>query len=169
MRRSLATGLLVAVAGLALIAQRPPDFSGAWTLDKENSTIPQMGGGPGGPGGGGGRPGGMTAESVTVKQTAAEIAREGKIAERTITRVYKLDGSESINETPRGQLKSKSRWDGAKLVTAGTSDVQGPNGAMTIESTETMMLDAQGNLVIETVTKTPMGERTTKLVYKKTM
>ena len=82
-------------------------------------------------------------------------------------RVYKLDGSESVNTTPRGQLKSKSRWDGTKLVTSGTSEVQGPNGAMTIDSTETMMLDAQGNLVIETISKTPMGERTTKLVYKK--
>ena len=70
----------MAVAGLALIAQGPPDFSGAWTLDKENSAIPQMGGGPGG---GGGRMGGMAAESVTVKQTAAEITREAKTAERT--------------------------------------------------------------------------------------
>ena len=110
----------------------------------------------------------MAAESITVKQTAAEITREATMAERTVTaRVYKLDGSESVNTTPRGELKSKSRWDGAKLVTSGTSDVQGPNGAITIESTETMMLDAQGHLVIETISKTPMGERTTKLVYKK--
>jgi hypothetical protein len=163
-RRALATGVLAVLAGLATIAQGPPNFSGAWTLDKESSAIPQMGGGPGGPGG---RMGGMAAESIVVKQTAAEITREAKMAERTITRVYKLDGTESVNDTPRGQLKTKSKWDGAKLVTSGTSEVQGPNGAFTLESTETMMLDAQGHLVIETVSKTPMGERTTKLVYKK--
>jgi hypothetical protein len=39
---------------------------------------------------------------------------------------------------------------------------------MTIESKEIMSLDAEGNLVIETTTKTPMGERTTKFVYRKT-
>jgi len=45
-----------------------PDFSGSWTLDKEKSTMPQMGGGPGGPGG----PGGGVAEALTIKQTATE-------------------------------------------------------------------------------------------------
>lgn len=167
MRRALGTALLAAMTGLVVIAQAPPDFSGSWALDKEASAIPKMGGGPGG--GGGGRLGGMAAESIAIKQTAAEITRDAKMTERTITRVYKLDGSESVNETPRGQLKTKSKWDGAKLVTTGTSEVQGPNGAFTIESTETMLLDAQGRLVIETISKTPMGERTSKLVYKKAM
>jgi hypothetical protein len=162
MRRALATGVLAALTGLAVIAQAPANFSGAWTLDKENSTIPQAGGG-------GGRMGGMAAESIAIEQTSAEVRREAKMAERTLTRAYKLDGSESVNETPRGQLKTRSKWDGAKLVTSGTSEVQGPNGPFTLESTETMMLDAQGRLVIETVSKTPMGERTTKLVYKKAM
>jgi hypothetical protein len=162
MKRALATGFVVLLASLSLVAQGKPDFSGSWTLDKEKSTIPQMGGAPGG-----GRMGGMAAESIVIKQSATEITRDAQMAERTVTRTYKLDGSESVNTTPRGELKTKSRWDGAKLVTAGTSDVQGPNGAMTIESTETMMLDADGSLVIDTLSKTPMGERAVKLVYKK--
>ena len=121
MTRTLATGLLVALTGLAVIAQGRPDFSGAWALDKESSVIPQMSGGPGG-----GRMGGMAAESIAIKQTASELTREAQMPERTITRIYKLDGSQSVNETPRGQLKSTSKWDGMKLVTSATSEGENP-------------------------------------------
>jgi len=109
----------------------------------------------------------MMARSVTIKQTEAEFTRESQMGERSVVRTYKLDGSESVNSTPRGDVKSKSRWEGAALVTESTSEMQGPNGAVTIQTKETISLDAEGNLVIETNSKTPMGDRTTKLVYKK--
>lgn len=161
MKRAVVMGLAVLMAAALVAAQGKPNFSGSWTLDEAKSTMPQMGGGPGG-----GR-GGMMARAITVKQTDAELTRETQMGERTTTRVYKLDGSESVNSTPRGDVKSKSRWEGAALVTDSVSEMQGPNGAMTIQSTEKLSLDAEGNLVVETTSKTPMGERTTKLVYKK--
>jgi hypothetical protein len=156
------TGVAMVVATLLASAQAKPDFSGTWTLDKEKSTMPQMGGGPGG-----GRGGEMSAESITIKQTDAALTREAAVGDRTVTRVYKLDGSETVNASGRGEVKSKSRWDGGRLVTDSVRDVQGPNGPMTIETRETMSIDPGGNLVIESTSKTPMGERTSKLVYKK--
>ena len=161
MRRAVATVLAVMMTTVFLAAQAKPNFAGTWTLDETKSTMPQMGGGPGGGRGGG------AARSITVKQTDAELNRESQMGERTMTRVYKLDGSETVNSTPRGDTKSKSHWEGATLVTESTSEMQGPSGSVTIVSKETMSLDAEGNLVIETNAKTPMGDRTTKLVYKK--
>lgn len=156
------TGVAMVVATLLASAQAKPDFSGTWTLDKEKSTMPQAGGGPGG-----GRGGDMSAESLTIEQTDATLTREAAMGERTITRAYKLDGTESVNSSGRGDVKSKSRWDGSTLVTDSVRDMQGPNGPMTIETKETMSLDPGGNLVIESTSKTPMGERTSKLVYKR--
>lgn len=162
MKRVAVTVLAVVVTGVLVAAQGTTDFSGSWSLDKEKSTMPQMGGGPGGPGG----PGGGMAESLTIKQTATELTRETG-GQRPATRTYKLDGSESVNATPRGDIKSKSKWDGAKLVTESVREMQGPDGPMSITTKEVMSLEADGSLVIESTTTTPMGERKSRLVYKK--
>jgi len=45
--------------------------------------------------------------------------------------------------------------------------MQGPDGPMKLATKEVMSLDADGTLVIESTTATPMGERKSKLVYKK--
>jgi hypothetical protein len=84
----------------------------------------------------------------------------------TQTLVYKLDGSESTNAMGQGEAKSKASWDGAKLVVTTTQSMNGPNGAMTMESKDVYSLDG-GTLVLETTRNTPMGAQSRKLVYDK--
>jgi hypothetical protein len=133
-------------------AQAKPDFTGTWTLDEARSTMPQ---GRGGRGGGRG-PGGP----VVIKQSAAEI----KIGAAT----YKLDGSESTNQVQgRGgmqEVKSKARWDGARLVIESTREIQG----FSLNTKEVRSLDAGGKeMVVETTTSTPQGDNTSKLIFTK--
>jgi len=82
--------------------------------------------------------------------------------------VYKLDGSESVNPGGRGgEVKSKTKWDGAKLVTTSVQTMNMQGNEVTIESTETRSLEADGTMTVVTVRKTPNGETTRKLVFKK--
>lgn len=139
--------MAVAVASLSF-AQAKPDFSGKWA-PKEAAA----------PAGGGGRGGGM-AGPITIKQTATELTQERTMGENTMTTVYKLDGTESVNKTQRGESKSTAKFDGAKLVIKTT--MEGPNGAT--ETTATWSLSADGK-ELTIATTTSRGERT--MVYTK--
>ena len=143
----------LAVAG-TVFAQAKPDFSGTWVLDTAKSD--QMGG-PGG-GGAGGR--GAAAGPMTIKQTATELTTEVKRGEQTVTSTYKLDGSESVNKTMRGESKSTAKWDANKLVVK--TAMETPNG--TFESTSTYSLGADGK-ELTIVRSSQRGE--TKQVYTK--
>jgi hypothetical protein len=101
-----------------------------------------------------------------ITQTAKElkIQREGSDA----ASVYALDGSESSNTGPRGgTAKSKSRWDGAALVTEGDQTMTTPNGEFTMKFKETRSLAEDGSMVVVRVSESPRGEQTRKTVYKK--
>ena len=127
---------LVVVAAIGLGAQGT-NFSGTWALDQAKSQMPQMGGGGGGRGPGGGGP-------MTITQTAAELAIErAGMGGQTTKSVYKLDGSESVNTTGRGESKSKCKWEGAKLVIATTSVF----GERTINMTAAYSLSADGKVL----------------------
>jgi hypothetical protein len=157
MKRAVFMTLAVALAlSVGLLAQGKPDFAGAWVLDPAKS---EMGGGPGGGGGRGpGAPG-----PVKITQTAAELTIEQTMGENTVKTVYKLDGTESVNEGPRGKSTIVSKWDGAKLVSTIKRETQrGP-----MESTETRSLAADGTMVVEIAMNAPSGPMTRKMVYNK--
>jgi hypothetical protein len=175
--------LFVAVAMAALVAlpvaswaQAKPDFSGSWAMDPAKSDpAPARGGGgaPGGGGGGGGQRGGGgrgggVAMQLTIKQTATQLTIDSAMGQGTQTAVYKLDGSESTNTMGQGEAKSKAMWDGAKLVITTSQAVNGPNGAMTIDSKVTYSMDG-ASLVLDTSRTTPAGAQNRKLVYNKGM
>jgi hypothetical protein len=141
--------LAVAIAGLA-VAQGKPDFSGKWAPKVDPNAAPPAGGG--GRGGGGG--------PMTVKQTAATLTQERTMGETVMSSVYKLDGTESVNTSQRGESKSVAKFDGAKLVIKTVSE--GQNGPQ--ETTATWSLSADGKeLTILSVTA--RGERS--VVYTK--
>jgi hypothetical protein len=108
---------------------------------------------PAGARGGGGGP-------MTLRQSATELTQERTMGENTMTTVYKLDGTESVNKTQRGESKSTAKFDGAKLVIKTT--MEGPNGAT--ETTATWSLSADGK-ELTIVRATARGERT--MVYTK--
>lgn len=143
-------------------AQAKPDFTGKWIQDMEKSD--PAGGGPGGGGGGRGPAGPQT---ITITQTAADLTLERENPNGTIKTVYKLDGSDSVNENPRGKSTTKSVWEGATLVTTGTQTRIMQGNEVTMELKEVRSIDADGLMVVVTTTKSPMGEQTRKNVFKK--
>jgi hypothetical protein len=138
-------------------AQAKPDFSGKWVQDMDKSD----------PAGGGGGRGPAGPQNVTITQTATEITLERETPNGAMKTVYKLDGSESENQAMGGTSKTKSVWEGATLVTTGTQTRNMQGNEVTIESKEVRSLDADGTMVVVTTTKSPMGERTRKVVFKK--
>jgi hypothetical protein len=145
----LVLAMAVVVAGMSF-AQAKPDFSGKWA-PKVDANAPA--------GGGGGR-GGMGGGPMTIKQTATELTQDVVRGETTMTTIYKLDGTETVNKTQRGESKSVAKWDGAKLVIKTASE--GPNGPM--ETTATWTLSADGK-ELTIVRATQRGDMTT--VYTK--
>lgn len=163
MKRTLAlvTALAVVLA-VGVLAQGKTDFSGGWKRDATRSDAPQMGrGGPGG-----GAPTGDVTLAIT--QTASEITLERKMGENAQKSVYKLDGSESVNPSPRGgDVKSKAKWDGANLVIESTQTMNMGGNEMTMTSKEVWSLGADGAITVQTARTTPRGEMTSKTVYTK--
>jgi hypothetical protein len=143
--------LLVLVMALAVagssFAQGKPNFAGTWAPKVDANAAPPAGGGGGGQRGGGG--------PMTVKQTAAELTTERTMGETTMATVYKLDGTESINKSQRGESKSTAKFDGAKLVIKTTAE--GPNGPT--ETTQTWTLSADGK-ELTVVSASARGDRT---------
>jgi hypothetical protein len=142
----LVMAMALLVAGLTY-AQAKPDFSGKWAPKVDANAAPPAGGG------GGGRGGMMGGGPMTVKQTATELTTERTMGETVMASTYKLDGSESVNKSQRGESKSTAKWDGAKLVIKTVAE--GPNGPN--ETTQTWSLTG-GELSITTTSA--RGDRT---------
>jgi hypothetical protein len=137
----------------ALAIAQTPNFSGKWIQDMEKSDPPMGGRGPAGP------------QSLTITQTAADFTLERETPNGVMKTVYKLDGSESVNAMGRGgEVKSKSAWEGGKLVTKYSRTM----GETTVEVTETRSLEADGTMTVVTAMKGgPQGDTTRKVVFKK--
>jgi len=137
----LAILLAVALAVPSFVqAQAKPDFSGKWIQDIEKSDPA-----PAGRGGGAATP-----QQITIVQTAAEFTMERTTGQGVQKTVYKLDGSESSNAGRGGDVKSKTNWDGNKLVTK----YQRTMGENTVDVTETRSLEADGTLKVVTASGT---------------
>jgi hypothetical protein len=166
MRVSLAPLMLLLCAVVVLGQDAKPNFSGDWTLDREKSEMgePRSGGG-----GGGGRGRGMGMGSFSITQDGETLVLKRKVEfqgeERTFESRHTTDGKENINEGFRGSsIKSKTHWDGAKLVTE--SVMETPNG--TRETKEVRSLSADGKtMTVEITSKGGFGEGTRKMVYNK--
>ena len=152
--------LAVVLAVPSLAIAQAPNFSGKWIQDMEKSDPP-----PQGMGGGRGPAG---PQNLTITQTATEFTIERETPNGVQKTVYKLDGSESVNAGGRGgEVKSKSAWEGSKLVTKGSQTMNMQGTEATIESTETRSIEADGTMTVVTVRKAPNGETTRKVVFKK--
>ncbi|HEY2943613.1 MAG TPA: hypothetical protein VGN09_14365 [Vicinamibacteria bacterium] len=162
--KRLILGVILVTATFAY-AQAKPDFSGTWVLDREKSDPPGMG-----PGGGQGPGGGMAGDlTITITQTATELKIQREAPAGRMTSTYALDGAESKNTGPRGgETRSKSRWDGDKLVTEGQQTMNGPDGPVTIDFKDVRRLDDDGkSMVVETTRTSPRGTQTRKTVFSR--
>ncbi len=147
--------------GLLALAVAATDFSGTYVRDNSKSD-PMMGGGRRGEGG----PPPVVEVTLTIKQAANTFDVTTKRGDRTTEAKYTLDGKENKNTMGRGELVTKSSWDGDKLVVQGSQKFTTPNGEMEMQLKEVYSLE--GNVLTVTSTRnTPQGERTSKQVYNK--
>ncbi|HKV34228.1 MAG TPA: hypothetical protein VJP89_07905 [Pyrinomonadaceae bacterium] len=169
------------VITLAVHAAAPANFAGTWTLDKSKSqglnprqqnaesvswvitqtekeiTIEEKStggnppaGGPGGPGGGGGGRG----------------MGGGFGGPRT----YNLDGSETSSETERGKTVRKATvsGDGKTIEMTSKSTFNGPNGEITLNSNDKLVLSGDGKvLTVTRHSESPRGAQDSTLVFNK--
>ena len=158
-RNALVVGALSLVFAASIAqAQDKPNFSGTWTRVADPNAAAT-----GGRGGGGG-----LGEAATLTQDAKTLTITRTTQNGEVKQVFNLDGSESKNMMMGrgGQTEqvSKATWDGAKLVIT-TSFTMGENA---VTRTQTMSLDASGQLVVTVSGPGRGGEvTTTTQTYKK--
>lgn len=184
--------LVVGVLWTADIVAQGRNFSGAWTIDIERTLAAAPAGGGvvarGGGGGGGGARGGGGGGTVVGAggavaggagggmrsggggggrggggpMTIAMDANSFTMGAGETTTVYRLDGSTSTIQTPRGEATAKAAWNGDKLVIE--TSTPGQNGPMVTLATWYLEGDA---LVRETTTPMPDGQAVTRKTYYK--
>jgi hypothetical protein len=152
---------------VAVFAQAPPSFAGKWVREAPAgaAAAAPAGGGGGRAGGRGG--GGGLGQEVTITQDASTLTMEYMQGQNPVKRVFKLDGSESMNAMTMGgnevQQVSKAVWEANKLVitTAG-----GRGG----ETKQVLSREGADLVVEQTNPGRGGGDPTTmRIVYKKAM
>lgn len=151
-RTSLA--LIVVAVFCSMLLAAPPDFSGKWVLNKDQSQMRT-------------RDGEKPDITMTIEQAAdtLKVKQESSVEFMNRDYSYKLNGE--TQEVPgRGGRVSKvtPKWEGNVLVV--NSVREGQQGTMT--STERWELSADGKtLTIAGKSQSPRGEFESKMVYEK--
>ena len=167
--------LLAMAAFAAPVQAQGSDFSGTWRLDADASEFPDFQGRGGGGrrgggrrGGGGGPRGGGGAATLVIVQTAEMLIVEQQSDRGSRAVTYRLDGNESTNSGPGGAQTTRTRWDGAALVTEGTTEISTPRGDFSMGLTERRTLSDDGQtLTVASTRSTPRGEVNLNLVYRR--
>jgi hypothetical protein len=145
---ALALLAVFVIASLATSAQSKPDFSGTWV---------------------GVSPAEFAGQETQVRHTATTLSTGHAAEGGDHGATYKLDGSESRNQTPSHGEQivtiSKAVWDGNKIVITEASTY--PDGRKS-DSKSVWSIDGEGRLVIEH-TRTIAGQTpfAVTLVHKK--
>jgi hypothetical protein len=159
MKRTLSTaGAILLLAGSAVAQNATPNFSGTWNLDVAKSDF-----GPAPP------PDSVVMvidhKEPTLKVTTTQKGSQGDTNnESTIT----TDGKENVNKLRamgfEQDVTSTTKWDGKKLATARSLEIQG----MTIGMADSWDLSDDGKaMTIVREISTPQGNFTTKMVLNK--
>lgn len=185
------------VFSLAVHAAAPANFAGTWTLDKSKSqglsprfqnvesvtwTITQtdktitldekvVGGGP--PSGGAasaGAPPAGGAPGAGGGQGGGQGGGRGMGGGMGGPRIFNLDGTETSGETGRGKFVRKAAWanDGKTLELSTKTTFQGPEGEVTVTSTDKLELSADGKmLTVARHSESPRGPQDSTWVLNK--
>ena len=180
MRKLLyAFGLTSALVFAMAAHAAAPNFAGTWTLDKSKSQ--------------GLNPRQQSAESVTwnITQTDKEITIEEKMTGGAPPgggpggggpggggggrgmgmggpRTFNLDGSETTGDTGRGKFVRKATMSGDTLDLVNKSTFQGPEGEITMTSSDKLTLSADGKvLTVVRHVESPRGAQDSTLVFTK--
>ena len=151
--------LLVGLAAVPAVAQRPPDFAGEWRPINQGSPRPEPPRSDAPP------PPRTVAFPVPLAADALKVTRRVESGGRDASYdfSYKLDGSETVNQMGPLVFHTKAVWEGQALVLNSNVDVEDkPIGTLR----ETYTLDG-GKLMIETVRTGPAGTIRDRTVHEK--
>ena len=164
--RSMAAVVLALAVGATGFGVRPvsaqarPDFSGTWVFDQAKSSRS----------GANGKfvAAAMLGDECAVKQDVATLTLAIKFGGSLINAAYKLDGSESRNQSPGATgdvtVISHASWSGTTLVILSTSTQA---DGVTVETRRVLWIDTGGDLIVER-TGTPASQVTaSRSVYRK--
>jgi hypothetical protein len=147
--------VFLAVPAILSAQSIAPGLSGSWSLDQDATNARSR------------RP--ITGISIATRMVIREAPGEIVIDTNTgsnnaiVTTTYKLDGSEQSIPGPIGwETRARSKWDGSKLVVTIKRSVQGPDGELVFDISETYT-PTQGGLVLERT----QGKSTQTLNYKR--
>jgi hypothetical protein len=153
----------VALSATIIVAQARPDFSGVWTPVHVSDSRPA----PTAPAGGPHPPPPPRTLSATITQSPTEMKLERLMEtagrESTVTFVYKLDGTESVNRMGPIEFRTTAAWDADALV---LSSVASADGNHLGELREVYTFE-NGDLVVESVRNAPVGTFRARTVHKK--
>jgi len=145
---------MFALAALACAADDKPNFTGKWVLDVEKSDfgpVPAPS---------------SQSQDIDHKDPKLKIKTVSKNAqgEQTVESNRTTDGAENTNTQGQTEVKSKTVWDGKKLVTTMKRQING----MDIDIKDIWELAEDGkSLNITRELKTPQGDFAQKLLLKK--
>jgi hypothetical protein len=154
--------MLVLAVGLS--AQDKPNFSGTWVLDEAKTAAARKPGPATGAGGGVALPIGR----IVITQTPASLTVEREALGKVIRYSFTIDGPESVNKSGAVTMTTRTRWDGATLVTEGTQSQVTSQGYAAWKYRQTFATDTQGALVLETTFTAADGTQTVGIqVFKR--
>jgi hypothetical protein len=148
--------------------QSRPDFSGTWMPVEAPATAPAPPPLP--PASRDSRPAPPPPPrtlSTTIVQSPTEMTMRRRVEtggrEATYTFIYRLDGTESVNQMGAIMSKTTVAWDGPTLVLSSTFSA---DGKMMGRGRELYHIE-NGQLIVESTRETPAGKFTEHTVYQK--
>lgn len=156
MKRAILLWVAVSLLGamFCLAQDAKPNFTGKWNLDTGKSDFGML------------QPPESQTHVVDHKDPKLKIttSTKGPQGERTTERSHTTDGEENTNKQGNNEVKSRTKWDGKRLIIESKLEIQGN----VIEIKDTWELADEGKaLKIGRDLKGPQGETSQKLIYAK--
>lgn len=118
-------------------AQKPPNFSGIWSVSAIRPA-PKEGGATA-----------LPPSDLTIGQTAAELSVSRTYFDNVTTSTYDLAGRESTNKSGAVTYITRARWEGARLVIEGKASQVTSQGYSAWKLKEVYSFDSKRHLLIE--------------------
>jgi hypothetical protein len=172
LQRTIGT-MAVLLLGLGVAAaQAEPQFTGSWVLDPSQSQFPKH------------ERQGQTAPDAQAQpqqppQVTLTVAQQGNTLKVTrtfargtrshsMTDMIVADGSDQVQQGYRGNVVTRSTFDGDRLVVTHTRTKKTDQGEQTMSRQSVWTLSPDGRvLTIDTTMHSPRGDRAMKTVYQR--
>ena len=169
LQHSIGTMALLLLGIGVVAAQAEPQFTGSWVLDRSQSQFPTHEG----------RAQKAPDAQVQPPQVKLQVAQQGttlKVTrtftmgtrEHSMTDTIVADGSDQTHQGYRGNVVTRSAFEGDRLVVTQTRTKKTDQGDQTMSRQSTWTLSPDGRvLTIDTTMHSPRGDHAMKTVYQR--